>query len=205
MLTPPEAAIRSDRMAGGFGDVLASAGQRPPDLAAGQLLDLPARVLLHTVIAPALGVPITQAGPAPGLIRDVMFEITVRRGTPAAGAGACRVPDLSQVAELDTGIMTLGLVPVIAVSSGDRLDVHEQVPLAGDPGGQPPRPVPSSRAGRADGSEGEPGPAGRIGTARFVRFSADLAAGGGRGPGTAVPDGVALAVGDREAPGGAGV
>src|SRR5580658_9254229 len=192
MLTPPEAAIRSDRMAGGFGDVLASAGQRPPDLAAGQLLGLPARVLLHTVIAPALGVPITQARPPPGLIRDVMFEITVRGGTPAAGSGACRVPDLGQVAELDAGIMTLGLVPVIAVSRGDRLDVHEQIPLTGDPGGQPPRPVPSSRAGRAGRGEGEPDPAGRIRAARFIRLirlSAGLAAGGGRGPGTAVPDG----------------
>src|SRR5580658_9259134 len=110
-----------------------------------------------------------------------MFEITVRRGTATAGAGACRVPDLSQVAELDTGIMTLGLVPVIAAFRGDRLDVHEQVPLTGDPGGQPPRPVPSSRAGRAGGSDGEPDPAGRIRVVRFVRFSAGLAAGGGGG------------------------
>jgi hypothetical protein len=96
-------------------------------------------------------------------------------------------------------------VAVIAVSGGEGPDLDEQVPLAGDAGGEPPGAVPAGRSGLVSGDEGEPGSAGRVGPAGRVRFVPFGAAGGGCGPGAAVPDGVALAVGDGQAPGGAGV
>jgi hypothetical protein len=133
-----------------------------------------------------------------------MFEITVHGGTPAAGPGACGVPDLREVPEHHAGIMALGLVPVITPVRRDRADLDEQVPLPGDSGGQSPGAVPPGRAGLAGGAEGEPGPAGRVRPAGRTGFGPCPAA-GGRGPGAAVPDSVALAVGDRDAPGRPGV
>ena len=119
----------------------------------------------------AFWVAVAQTGSSPGFVRDIVFEVAVGGGALAAGAGACGVPDLGEVPELDTGIMPLGLVPVIAAFGGDRLDVQEQVALAGDPGGEPPAAfTPAGRAGLAGGGEGEPGPAGRIGTVRFIWF-----------------------------------
>jgi len=112
------------------------------------------------------------------------------------------------VPELDAGIMTLSLVPVIAALRGDRLDVQEQIALPGDPGGEPPGPVAAGRAGLPGGDEGEPGSPGRTGAIRsiwFAGFSAVPGGAGGGGPGAAVADGVALAVGHRYAPGGTGV
>ena len=104
-----------------------------------------------------------------------------------------RVPDLGQVPQHDPGIMAPGLPPVITVPGGQRPDLDQHVLL---PGGEPPGAVPAGRAGLIGGSEGEPGSAGRVVP---VRFSAS------DGPGAAVADGVALAVGHRHAPGGPGV
>jgi hypothetical protein len=47
------------------------------------------------------------------------------------------VPDLAQVPELDAGIMALGLVAVVAVAGGDRLEGDDQVlPSGGEVAGQ---------------------------------------------------------------------
>jgi hypothetical protein len=154
---------RSDGVPSRFGDELASGGHGPADLAAGEVLSVPSGVLFHPVAVPALGVAVAQAGPSPGFVRDVVLEIAVGGGAPAAGAGAGRVPDLGEVPERDAGIMTVGLVPVIAVPGGDRLDLEEQVALAGEAGGEPPGAVAAGRAGRPAGvkvNRGLPGGSG---------------------------------------------
>jgi len=142
-------------VAGGFGDVLPSRGCGPPDLAAGQLLGRPPRVLLEPVVEPAFGVPVAHTGSAARLVRDVVLEIAVRGRPAAARPGARGVPDLGQVPQQDPGIMALGLMPVITFPGGDRPDLQEQVPLPRDPGGEPPGAVSSGRAGLIGGDEGE--------------------------------------------------
>src|SRR4029077_9107573 len=137
------------------------------------------------VVEAALRVPITHARSATGLVRDVMLEITSNRWPAAAPPGARGVPDLGQVPQHPPGIMARGLPPVIALPGGQRPDLDQQVPLPGNSGGEPPGPVAAWWAGRIDSGEGKPGPAGRIRSAGFVPFSA---AGGGCGPGAAVPD-----------------
>jgi len=91
-----------------------------------------------------------------------MVEVATCRRTAAARAGARGVPDLGQVPEHDAGVVAFGLVPVVAAVRGDRPDLQEQVPLPGDPGGEPPGAVSAGRAGLAGGGEGEPGSAGRV-------------------------------------------
>ena len=157
-----------DRVSRGFGDVLASRGQDPPDLAAGQLLDLPSGILLGSMVVPAGRIPIAQTRTATGIIRNVILEITVHGRSPAAGAGACRVPDLGQVPEHHAGIMPLCLGLVVARVRGDRADRDEQVPLARDPGGEPPAPVAARRAGLIDAGEGKPGSGRRADQARRI-------------------------------------
>jgi hypothetical protein len=68
-----------------------------PDVPAGELFDHPPRILFHPVVVSALRVRVAQAGPAAGLVRNVVFEVGSGGGPPAAGAGACGVPDLGQV------------------------------------------------------------------------------------------------------------
>ena len=92
--------------------------------------------------------------------------------------------------------MTLSFMPVITLPSRQRPDRDEQVPLPGNPGGEPPGPVAARRAGLIGTDEGEPGYAGRIRPAGFVWF-VPLGSFGGAGrrwPGAAVADGVPLAV-----------
>jgi len=79
----------------------------------------------------------------------------------------------------------------------------KQIRLAGDPGGESPGAVAARRARLIGGREGEPGPAGQVRPTRRIRFVPFR--GGGCRPGAALADGVALAVGDGQAPGGAGV
>jgi len=129
-----------------------------------------------------------------------MFEVATAGRSPAARPGARGVPDLRQMPEHDPGIVAVCLMPVVAAVGGDRLDLEEQVPLPGHPGGEPPGPVSSGRAGLISWSEGERWPAGRVGSiwcAVFVPFDRP----GGGGPGAAVADGVPLAVGHRQTPG----
>src|ERR1700685_39722 len=88
---------------------------------------------------------------------------------------------------------------------GVGLEVGERAAGAGDAGGDPPAAVSAGRAGLAGRGEGEPGPAGRIRAGWFIWFAwfrAVPGAVGGCGAGAAVADGVALAVGDGDAPGG---
>ena len=122
-----------------------------------------------------------------------MFEITSGRGSSAARPSTGRVPDLGQVPEHDPGIMTPGLPPVITLSGRQRPDLDQHLPL---PGGEPPRPVPAGRSGVIGGGEGEPWAARRIVPVWFASS---------RGPGAAVPDRMPVLVGNRHAPGRAGV
>jgi hypothetical protein len=113
-----------------------------------------------------------------------VLEVAGGGGPPADRAGAGGVPDLGQVPELDPGIMTPGLVPVVAVLGGDGVEGDDQVrPVSG--GAQLPGAVAAGRPGLAGGGEGEPGPA------RWC-WSGPGAVAGGSGPGAAVPDGVPL-------------
>ncbi len=62
-----------------------------------------------------------------------MLEVALARGPTADRAGTGGVPDLSQVPELDSGIVSAGLEPVITVLSAKRIELDDQV-----------RPVPGS-------------------------------------------------------------
>jgi hypothetical protein len=84
------------------------------------------------------------------------------------------MPDLGQVAELDPGIMALGLESVIALLDGDGIDGHRQF-FSTDP--QPPGAVPARRIMPVGDGEGEAG---------AVPVPVDLGSGGrsaGTGPG----------------------
>ena len=125
------------------------------------------------------------------------------------------MPDLGQVPQCDARIVASGLVPVIAVAGGDRLECDDLVSLSGNPGGQPPGPVPAGRAVGDGGRERESrpaaalgGPVGRVVTARrdgLLAFSPVCRGAPWFGPGAAVADRVPVLVGDRRAPGGPGV
>src|SRR5579862_3765100 len=127
----------SDRVARRFGGVLTTRGRGPPDDGRGQLLDLPPGILLDPMIMPALGAAVTHTRSAARLVRDVVFEIALRSGPSAGRGGTRRVPDLGQVPQSDTRIVPPGLIPVVALVRGDRLERDDLVPLPSDPGGQP--------------------------------------------------------------------
>ena len=114
------------------------------------------------------------------------------RAGPGSGAGA------------RPRVVALCFVAVITLPGEGRPELDDQVPPPQDPGGEAPGTVPVWRAWPICGGEAEPGPTGRVwsaGSVRFVPFSG----GGGCRPGAAVPDGVPLAIGDRHAPGRAGL
>jgi len=108
------------------------------------------------------------------------------------------VPDLGQVPQPGPGIVAPGLVPVLAVLGGQGVDRDDQA----GPGAreaQPPGAVSAGRPAPAGRGEAEPVLARRRAGARALAVAA------GFGAGAAVPDGVAVLVGDRDAPGGPGV
>jgi hypothetical protein len=144
---------------------------------------------------PTLRTAITQARPAACLVRDVVLPVRLSGRPPAARPGAGGVPDLGQVPELDPGVIAPGLEPVIAVLRGDGIEFDDQV-RAGPRGAQPPAAVSAGRPVPAGRGEPEPGPA------RRRPWSGAFPVALGFGPGAAVPDGVALLVGHRDAPGG---
>ena len=118
---PPTLGPCLDGVAGWFGGVLAAGWADPLEGAVGELIDLPPGVLLEPVVVPTLGTAIAQAAPSTGLVWDVMFEISLSGGPTADRPGASGVPDLGQVAELDPGVVALGLIPVVALLGGDRV------------------------------------------------------------------------------------
>jgi hypothetical protein len=130
-------------VAGRCGGVLPSGGRGPPDVPAGELFGLPPRVLLHPVVVPALRVPIAQAGPAARFVRGVVLEVGSLGRPSAHGSGAGGVPDLGQVPQHDSGVMPPGLVPVITLAHGERLERDDQIWLPRESGGQPPGAVPA--------------------------------------------------------------
>src|SRR2546426_1358760 len=106
--------------------------------------------------------------------------------------------------------MALGLEPVIAALGGDRVEGDDQV-WAASGGAQLPGAVTAGRPGLAGGGEGEPAPWGAAGAAGAAGWVASVRRAGfttfrsfpvtlGFGSGTAVPDGVPLRVGHRDAP-----
>ena len=138
---------RSDGVPGRLGDVLPPRRGGPPDLAGGKLLGVPARVLLEPGgHGGTSGCRCTGRSGRP-LRTGCCARNPSSSRAPAARPGARGVPDLGQVPEQDPGIVALGLVPVITLAGGDRLEGDEQVPLAGGSGGQSPGAVPAGRAG----------------------------------------------------------
>ena len=113
---------RSDGVAGRFGGVLAAGWGGPPEGAVGKLIDVPPGVLLEPMVATALGAAITQTREATGLVRGVVLEVTGGGRAPTDGAGAGGVPDLSQVPQLDPGVVALGRKAVVAAFGGDRVE-----------------------------------------------------------------------------------
>jgi hypothetical protein len=94
-----------------------------------------AGVLFDPVVVTAGRPAVAQAGPAACFVRGVVFEVAVT-GRSAAGRGdASGVPDLGQVPELCSRVVTAGLEQVITRVQGDRVELEEQVPLAGLAGG----------------------------------------------------------------------
>src|SRR5690349_24390303 len=104
----------SDGVLRRFGGVLPPGRGRPAERPVGELVHVPARVLLEPVVAPALRARVAQARAPARLVRGVVLEIAVRRRAAAPGPGAGRVPHLGQVPQPDPGIMALGLEPVVA-------------------------------------------------------------------------------------------
>ena len=181
----------SDGVPGGFGGVGPPGRGDPAEGAVGKLVHSPPGVLLEPVVVAALGAGVAQARAAACFVRGVVLVVALGGGATADGAGAGSVPDLGQVPQPGPGIVAAGLIPVVAGVGGDRVDRDDQV-RSGSGGAQPPCAVPARRAVPAGGSEGEPRRSG----------AGALPVTPGFGAGAAVPDGVALVVGDGEAPGG---
>src|SRR5690242_2805824 len=149
--------VGSDGVAGGFGDVVASGWGGPAEGSVGELLDVPPGLLLEPVIMTTLWAAITQACPAARLIRDIMFEVTLAGGSAADRADAGGVPDLGQVPQLDSGVVALGLEPVVAVPGAEGVELDDEVG-SGAGGAQPPGPESSRRPVPLLEGEAEPGP-----------------------------------------------
>jgi hypothetical protein len=177
-----------DGVPGGFGGVGPSRRGCPSEGAVGELVDRPFGVLLEPVVVAAFGAGVTAARPAARLIRGVVLDIALGGGPTADRAGG--VPDLDQVLERDAGVVAAGLVPMVAGVGGQGLQGDDQVG-PGSRGPQSPSAVPAGRAIPAGRAEDESGRSG----------SGALPVSLGFGPGAAVPDGVAVLVGDSHAPG----
>src|SRR5262249_19246635 len=143
------------------------------------------------MIMATLRAGVTETRPAACFVWRVVLEVALPCGAPAERAGTGGVPDLGQVPQPGRGIVAAGLVPVVAGVGVQRLQGDDQVRSgSGDP--EPPGAVAAGRAVPAGRGEGEPARR-RSGTGAFpVAF--------GFGPGAAVADRVALAVGHRHAP-----
>ena len=145
----------SDRIPGRLGGVCPPGRSSPGEGPVGALFDLPPRLLLEPMIVPALRARVAQAGLAARLVRDIVLEVALARGPTADRASTSGMPDLGQVPELDTGIVTIGLEPVIAGLSSERVELDDQVRSVSG-GAQPPGPVPARRSLPPFGDEAEP-------------------------------------------------
>ena len=101
---------------------------------------------------------ITQARSATGLVGDVVLEIALGGGARAGRPGAGGIADLGQVAELDPGVVALGLEPVITILGGDRVEGYEQIWVSVGPGAQPPGAVSAGRPCGPAAVKENPGP-----------------------------------------------
>ena len=151
-----------------------------------------ARTELTTNIA------IAETGAAACLIRGVVLEVGAGGGSTAGDPGAGGVPDLGQVPEPGAGVVAPGLVSVVARIGAEGVEGDEQV-RPRSPAAKPPGAVPSGRAAEIRRGEGDRR------SVPLPGFPVFIAAPGvflGFGPRAAVADGVAVLVGDRDAPGG---
>ena len=101
-------------------------------------------MLFESVVEAALWSAITQATSSACFVGDVVLEIGLGGGPTAAWSGAGGMPDLGQVPELDPGIMTLGLEPVITLIDGDRVERDEEIPIARCPESRGPACMPAA-------------------------------------------------------------
>src|SRR5690242_18807777 len=125
---------------------------------------------------PTLRTTITKTRPATRLVWDIVLEVTLAGGPSADRTRTGGVPDLGQVPELDSRIVTAGGEPVVAVLGAQGVQLDDQVrSRSGRP--QPPGPQPARRAVPRFGGEAEPGPVPASGR------------GGGAGPRTVVASG----------------
>src|SRR6185312_9874063 len=153
----------SDGVPGGFGDVGPAGRSGPAEGPVGELVDFPLGVLLEPMVVTTLRADVAETGPAACFVRDVVVDVALG-GRPAAHrAGAGRVPHLDQVLQPDTGIVTAGLVPVVAGVGGQRLQGEDQV-RSRSGGAQPPD---AGRAVPAGRGEREPGQVRRAGSGAF--------------------------------------
>src|ERR1017187_9135738 len=120
----------------------------------------------------ALGSGVAQARSASGLVRDVVLEIALLSRSAAHRSRACGVPDLGQVPQLDTRIMTGSLEAVVTCLEGDQVERDQQVRLPGS-GGQPPGAVSAGRPVIAGSGERESRPGGGAG-ARSEEHTSEL-------------------------------
>ena len=133
----------SGGVGGGSGGVGAAGGGGPGVVAGLVLVQAPAGGLFGVVVVPAAGSGVARAGPAAFFPGHGVLEVA-GAGVPAARRpGALPVPDFYQVAEPVAGLVSGGLVPVVAAGDGERADVDGVVPAGGAGGGQPPPAVPA--------------------------------------------------------------
>ena len=183
-------APRLDRVARGFGVVGPAGRCGPSEGAVGELVDLPPGVLLEAVVVPALRAGVAETRAAACFVGGVVLVVALGGGAAADGAGAGGVPDLGQVPEPGPGVVAAGFVAVVAGVGGDRVQRDDQ-PGPGSGGPQPPGAISApGRAVPAGRGEAEPRRAGAGAFAVALGF----------GAGAAVPEGVALVVGDGQAP-----
>src|SRR5690348_15412171 len=106
---------------------------------------------------PTLRTAITKTRPATRLVWDIVLEVPLAGGPSADRTRTGGVPDLGQVPELDSRVVTAGGEPVVAVLGAQGVQLDDQVrSRSGRP--QPPGPQPARRAVPRFGGEAEPGP-----------------------------------------------
>src|ERR1700677_3155678 len=127
----------------------AAGGCCPPEPAAVLAgFEVPSGCLLGPVVMTADRTGLAQAGASDLLMRGAVLVVGLFVGPSAGGGGAGGLQDPGEVAELDPGIMSLGLKLVVA-GAGEVFEHEYQVP--GGPG------VPGGASGAGCGGAGEVG------------------------------------------------
>ena len=194
--------LPSDRVAGWFGGVGRPDGVVHRKVPSGSWSTFHLRCCLTRWSRQTLRSGVTQARSSARLKGDVVLEVAGGGRSPADGAGAGGVPDLGQVAELDAGVVALGLKPVVAVLGGDGCrPTTRSGPVPGSAGSRC-RSRLAARRGWLAGVNANPGLPRFLRDPGRPRFPCLPGPGGGSWAraGAAVADGVAFGVGDGYAP-----